>query len=1053
MKKIKLFSLFAAMLLATSMWATIPMGSVDGVTGHNGSFHVWGWALDPDQPSTTVAIHVYIYPKGNTNPVKGYNATVANLNRPDLKSSDPYSIGALYGTVHGFDCWIDITSEVPAGTYDVRVWPINVGSGEGNHTITYSDNSGDVKTITISNPYTVSYHANGGSGAPGAQRKVTNKNITLSNTTPTRAGYTFNGWNTASNGSGTNYAKGATYSANASATLYAKWNLVNYSISYTLNGGSVTGNPTSYNVTTNTFTLKNPTRTGYTFAGWTGSNGSTKQTSVTINKGSTGDKSYTANWTANTYTITLDWQGGATGDASKTATFGSATPTVNIPGRNGYSFGGYYTGKNGTGTQYLKPGANNTATSVRNWDIASNTTLYAKWNARTYTVTFDQQGGNGGTASTTATFDANMPSATMPSKTGYTFQGYYDATSEGTKYYNADGSSARTWNKTANTTLYARWAPVNYTITYNLDGGNATNPANYNIETATFTLNNPTKEHNDFLGWTGSNGSTPQTTVTINNGSTGDKTYTANWSLHTYSVSTDESMASDWSVTASPVGVGQTVTATYTGTKHVKSVSYLGVPVLTAPTAKSGLIYTGSAQELVNAGSSTGGTMQYKVNEGEWSDAVPSATNAGTYTVYYRVQGSETYAGHEGGSFNVTIAKATVVLTAPTAKTNLTYNTNAQSLVNAGSTTAGTLQYKVGSGAWGTTIPSATNAGTYAVYYRVVGNDNYADVAETSFNVTIAKANPNMSISTTSISMTADDFSKDITVTRTGDGAITATSSNQTYAKPTVSGNKVTVHRAHGAATSSNVTITVNVAATTNYNAASKTCTYSQAVLRTPGNIVAADKGRFLGIYGYLWKSRADAAYSSEPLVAVVAYVGSCDKYFDKCLCIALEDISNNRLSRADAATAISTWASNHPVNVWGTVYSNDAGGYYDFASSSNYKIRDWAVAKGWRIPTVCDWRYIMNAYKGSSLTNPAGLVHGQNPNLCKWSELRTAINNATGGTAMKTDNNYGSSTRADGNSNIGTWHVGTGGDGWATWWWANDHDNFKYYYRAVFAY
>ena len=53
----------------------------------------------------------------------------------------------------------------------------------------------------------------------------------------------------------------------------------------------------------------------------------------------------------------------------------------------------------------------------------------------------------------------------------------------------------------------------------------------------------------------------------------------------------------------------------------------------------------------------------------------------------------------------------------------------------------------------------------------------------------------------------------------------------------------------------------------------------------------------------------------------------------------------------------------------------------------------------------------------------------------------------------MKTDNNYGSSTRDDGNSNIGTWHVGTGENGYATWWWANDHDNYKYYYRAVFAY
>ena len=1057
MRKVKLFALFVAMLFATSMWATIPMGSVDGVTGHNGSFHVWGWALDPDQPSTAVTIHVYIYPKGSTNPVKGYNATVANLDRPDLKSSDPNSIGALYGTLHGFDCWIDVTSEVPAGTYDVRVWPINVGSNEGNHNITYSNNGGDVKTITISNPYTVSYNANNGTGAPSAQRKVTNINITLSNTTPTRAGYTFNGWNTNNSGTGTNYAKGATYSANASVTLYAKWTANKYTVTFNKQSGTGGSNSVSATYGSAMPSATMPTRTGYTFQGYyDATSGGTKYYNANGSSAKNWDKTANttlyARWTANTYTITLDPQGGAGGDASKTATFGQATPTVNIPGRNGYSFGGYYTGKNGTGTQYLKPDANNTATSVRNWDIASNTTLYAKWNARTYTVTFDQQDGNGGTASTTATFDANMPSATMPTRTGYTFQGYYDATSGGTQYYKADGSSARTWNKTANTTLYARWSAVSYTITYDLDGGSATNPANYNIETATFTLNNPTKEHNDFLGWTGSNGSTPQTTVTINNGSTGDKTYTANWLLHTFAVETDESMAADWTVTASPVGVGQTVTATYTGTKHVKSVSYLGVPVVTAPTAKLGLIYTGSAQELVNAGSSTGGTMQYKVNEGEWSDAVPSATNAGTYTVYYRVQGSETYAGNAGGSFNVTIAKATVELTAPTAKTNLTYNTNAQSLVNAGSTTAGTLQYKVGSGAWGATIPSATNAGTYAVYYRVVGNDNYADVAESSFNVTIAKATPAaVTLSKTSISFGADDFTTTFTVTRTGDGAISVTSSNNEV-KCTLSGNTVTVRRRSGRPLS-DITITVSVAESANYLApANKTCSYSHSALRTPANIQAKDKGCFLGAYGYLWP-KDYATDIVEPLRAVVAYVGSCDKYFDKCLCIALEDISNTRLSRADAATAVNTWASSHGVNVGGTVYSSDAGGYYDFAGPSNYKIRDWAVAKGWRIPTVCDWRYIMNAYKSSSLTNPAGVNHGVNPNLCKWSELRTAINNATGGTAMKTDNNYGSSTRDDGNSNMGTWHVGTGEGGWATWWWANDHDGYKYYYRAVFAY
>lgn len=80
---------------------------------------------------------------------------------------------------------------------------------------------------------------------------------------------------------------------------------VDYSISYNLNGGSVSENPTTYNVETNTFTLKNPTKPGYTFTGWTGSNGTTPQTTVSISKGSTGDKSYAANWkpSASTYKV------------------------------------------------------------------------------------------------------------------------------------------------------------------------------------------------------------------------------------------------------------------------------------------------------------------------------------------------------------------------------------------------------------------------------------------------------------------------------------------------------------------------------------------------------------------------------------------------------------------------------------------------------------------------------------------------------------------------------------------------------------------------------
>ena len=99
-------------------------------------------------------------------------------------------------------------------------------------------------------------------------------------TIPTKTGYTFGGYYTATNGGGTMYVdangvcKNNIYSNVAgNTTLYAKWTLNTYTISYNLAGGSVaTANPTRYNVTSNTITLKNPTRTGYTFLGWTGSN-------------------------------------------------------------------------------------------------------------------------------------------------------------------------------------------------------------------------------------------------------------------------------------------------------------------------------------------------------------------------------------------------------------------------------------------------------------------------------------------------------------------------------------------------------------------------------------------------------------------------------------------------------------------------------------------------------------------------------------------------------------------------------------------------------------
>ena len=163
---------------------------------------------------------------------------------------------------------------------------------------------------------------------------------------------------------------------------------------------------------------------------------------------------------AATYTVTLDPNGGSGGTASVTATVGSPMPSATAPTRSGQTFQGYFdTSATSGGTQYYTAAM----ASARSWDKAQNATLWARWTqnaSTTYTVTLDRNGGSGGTASVTATVGSPMPSATAPTRSGQTFQGYFDtsASSGGTQYYTAAMASARNWDKAQNATLWARWA-------------------------------------------------------------------------------------------------------------------------------------------------------------------------------------------------------------------------------------------------------------------------------------------------------------------------------------------------------------------------------------------------------------------------------------------------------------------------------------------------------------------------------------------------------------------------------------------------------------------
>jgi hypothetical protein len=284
-------------------------------------------------------------------------------------------------------------------------------------------------------------------------------------TAPTRAGYTFGGYYTAAGGAGTQYYTAAMASARnwdiaANTTLYAYWTAATYSVTYNGNGntaGSTPGDQTkTHDVTlvlrTNTGALA---RTGYAFSGWnTAANGTGTDYAEGGNYTANAAATMYAKWTGNAYTVTFDKQSGTGGSDNVSAIYGSAMPAATSPTRTGYTFGGYYTSENGTGTQYYTAAM----ASARNWDIAAATTLYANWTVATYAVTYNGNGNTSGTAPADQikTYDVALTlraNTGALARTGYTFSGWNTAANgTGTDY--AEGAS---YTANLSVTLYSKW--------------------------------------------------------------------------------------------------------------------------------------------------------------------------------------------------------------------------------------------------------------------------------------------------------------------------------------------------------------------------------------------------------------------------------------------------------------------------------------------------------------------------------------------------------------------------------------------------------------------
>ncbi|MDR1127503.1 MAG: InlB B-repeat-containing protein [Treponema sp.] len=308
--------------------------------------------------------------------------------------------------------------------------------------------------------YTVTYNADG--GIPAIQKRVVTSgdSVGASNapSDPSKNGYTFGGWYTARDGEGSQFTSSTTI--NADKTVYAKWTVVQYTVTFDLQGGNINGFSASQQRTVNSGVSlganmpSDPSMSGYTFGGWytvSGGGGSQFTYSTAISANITVYAKWTETRDLIQYTVTYNANGASgTTPASQTVTAGSST-TVAGQGSLTYSgrtFNGWNTNSAGTGTPY---------SAGIGLTVDANITLYAQWTTLTqYTVTYNANGASGTTpASQTVTAGSSTTVAGQGSLTysGRTFNGWNtNSTGTGTPY-----SAGVDLTVNANITLYARW--------------------------------------------------------------------------------------------------------------------------------------------------------------------------------------------------------------------------------------------------------------------------------------------------------------------------------------------------------------------------------------------------------------------------------------------------------------------------------------------------------------------------------------------------------------------------------------------------------------------
>lgn len=461
--------------------------------------------------------------KISSSTINSSGTTITNVGDCSIGSS---ATGGVKEETYYRDTSVTLTAKAAPTGYDFVGWyeGSNLVSTSLSFSVTLTANRTLVAKYKIKS-YIVnatSEATSKGTVSPAGQTVEHGANATVV-ATP-KAAYNFAGWYNGATKVSSNASY--TFAVTANISLTAKFTIKTFTTT-TANstGGTASVNKSSVEYDGSAIWTATPS-TGYNFSKW--SNGSTTNPLTVSNI--TANTHITPVFVLKSYTITWNPNGGTVNPTSTTKTHGSTLGTLPTPTRAAdiqytYTFKGWFTAATG-GTQVS---ASTTVTG--------NVTYYAQWTAttRSYTATFNGNGGGTPSPSTiTKTYGSELGTLPTCSRTGYTFLGWYTASSGGTKI-------STTTKITGTVTYYAQWSINSYTLTYNVNGGNAVSPASKSVQygSAYGTLPTPTRASDaqytyTFAGWyTAATGGTQVTAATKM--SAKDTTVYAHWTSNTRS--------------------------------------------------------------------------------------------------------------------------------------------------------------------------------------------------------------------------------------------------------------------------------------------------------------------------------------------------------------------------------------------------------------------------------------------------------------------------------------------------------------------------------------